>query len=60
METFDLEGALWRLETKEQYQGERKAVYRLIDDIWKSGQIDEKRMSELMDKYTRFNEFMKS
>jgi hypothetical protein len=50
---------LWRLEHKEQFQVERTAFYRMIDDMWKSGQMDERRMHELMDQYEKFGNFMK-
>lgn len=60
MKTMDLEGTLWRLEHKEQFQGERLIFYRMINEMWKSGQMDEKRMNELMVKHEKFGIFMRS
>lgn len=57
--SMDLEGALRRPEHKEQFQGERTAFYRLVDDMWKSCQMNEARILEFMDIYEKFRKFMK-
>lgn len=54
----DLEGTLWRLEYRESIQGEREEFYRIVYDMWKSGQIDDARIQELAGRYQRFRGFL--
>ena len=59
MKPIDLEDTLRRLEQKEQFKGERLEFYRMIDEIWENGQVEEQRMYELIGRYKRFGRFMR-